>query len=244
MVVVPSERHEAVRAARRLTAWLTGDLPVSAALRAGLSDHGFDHSGSLLLAWREAETGVFEGALVDALDGPFECRFRWDPDAQLGNVEEVSRVSVGATEVRFDWTQMMATAIALRRRIAESPAQRELRLSAFEERHGVRLPDDYRGFMVDHDGWLGWTGSGDWLEIVSIDELEEWNLVPQTKTHPGLVLIGCDGSRELVGFDNRQQPAPVVLVQITSSGWEDAVVQAPSFSEFRVQLDQSGYRFE
>lgn len=244
MVVMASERHQGVSAARRLTAWLTDDLPVSAALRSGPSDQGFDHSGSLLLAWREADRGIFEGALVDASDGPFECRFHWDPDAQLGHVEEVSRVSVGATGAGFDWPQTAATAKAVRRLDAASPAQREERLSAFEERYGVRLPDDYRGFMVDHDGWLGWTGSGDWLEIVSIDELEECNLVPQTRTHPGLTLIGSDGGRELVGFDNRQDPAPVVLVQITSSGWEDAVVQAPSFSGFRVQLDQTGYRFE
>lgn len=40
---------------------------------------------------------------------------------------------------------------------------------------------------------------------------------------PGLIIIGTDGSREMLALDNRSEPSAVVLVDLVFSGWDGAV---------------------
>jgi hypothetical protein len=61
--------------------------------------------------------------------------------------------------------------------------------------------------------------------------------------HDGLLVIGGDGSSELIGFDLRRDPPPVVLLNITSAGWASALHQAPDFSTFWRQVTSDGFRF-
>jgi hypothetical protein len=52
----------------------------------------------------------------------------------------------------------------------------------------------------------------------------------RTDTHPGIAIIGGDGSREQLVLDLRHDPAPVLLVDITDSGWNSAIRQTDDVS--------------
>ena len=58
------------------------------------------------------------------------------------------------------------------------------------------------------------------------------------------MFIGSDGGGEGVGFDFRQDPPTVVLVNWVSAGWSEAIHQAYSFADFMVQRSAGdGYIF-
>lgn len=52
------------------------------------------------------------------------------------------------------------------------------------------------------------------------------------------MLIGGDGAGEAVGFDFRQEEPPVVLVNLVSAGWHEAIYQAPTFTAFMEQRER------
>lgn len=54
----------------------------------------------------------------------------------------------------------------------------------------------------------------------------------QIEGHPGFLAFGSDGSREVIGLDMRRTPPPVVMIDITSAGWDEALYQAPSLTDF------------
>jgi hypothetical protein len=91
---------------------------------------------------------------------------------------------------------------------------------------GVVLPADYRAFMVEQDGReVGET----LLSVHSLAEMVELNRATQDLQRaacPGLVYFASDSVREGFGWDYRQDPPPVVMVDITVTGWPDALVQA------------------
>ena len=118
----------------------------------------------------------------------------------------------------------------------------ETELAEAEQRLGVKFPADYRDYLLTHNGVKGWFGEV-YLELYSVSDV-----IGSTEAHdhqarqPGLVLIGGDGAGEAVGYDFRKIPPPVVLVNLVSAGWEDASLQAPTFSEFMAQRS-SGQEF-
>ncbi|HEX9354468.1 MAG TPA: hypothetical protein VF933_11720 [Streptosporangiaceae bacterium] len=42
-----------------------------------------------------------------------------------------------------------------------------------------------------------------------------------------VVILGSDGSREMLAVDTRSDPAPVVLIDIRAEGWQDADQASP-----------------
>jgi SMI1 / KNR4 family (SUKH-1) len=129
-------------------------------------------------------------------------------------------------------------------RVGESAASKEARLVHAEAALGVRFPDDFRTDICERDGAGLDLSSGDSLQLFAIDELPGQNQIPQVETHPGLIVFGSDGSRELFGFDFRRRPPPVVMVEITSAGWEEAIEQAPTFAGFLERMEREGAAFE
>jgi hypothetical protein len=67
--------------------------------------------------------------------------------------------------------------------------------------------------------------------------------VPLPGRLPGLVIIGTDGSRELLALDSRSQPSPVVLVDVVFTGWDDATWQAADLPTFLREYPQRGLRW-
>ncbi|NES27871.1 hypothetical protein GCE86_10110 [Micromonospora terminaliae] len=63
-------------------------------------------------------------------------------------------------------------------------------------------------------------------------------------THPGIAIIGGDGSRELLVLDLRREPAPVLLVDITSSGWDSAIRQADDVRQLIDRIEAGTFEFD
>jgi hypothetical protein len=83
------------------------------------------------------------------------------------------------------------------------------------------------------------------VEIFAADRLVDENTRGDLRRRfPYLLLFGSDGSREYLAYDLREQPPPVVMVEITAASPDDFVFQAPAFDEFLEQLPTMGLRFE
>ena len=65
-----------------------------------------------------------------------------------------------------------------------------------------------------------------------------------TDAHPGIAIIGGDGSREQLVLDLRHDPAPVLLVDITSSGWDSASSQADDVSVLIDRIEAGTFEFD
>jgi hypothetical protein len=115
-----------------------------------------------------------------------------------------------------------------------------------ERELGVSLPSDYRDFLRGQDGYAASYG-GAYVEIYSLAAMLAANrdlADLQRAACPGLVVFGSDGSREVLGWDYRTDPPPVVLVSITTESWADALPQAPDFGTLLTQLRATGsYRW-
>lgn len=59
---------------------------------------------------------------------------------------------------------------------------------------------------------------------------------------PG-VILGSDGSREMLAADTRSGPAPVVLIDISAEGWRDAVPQAGDVPELIERVEAGTFKF-
>jgi hypothetical protein len=58
------------------------------------------------------------------------------------------------------------------------------------------------------------------------------------------VVIGGDGSREMLVYDFREDPPALVLLDITAEGWPAALYQAPSLTALLEQFPQRGWSFD
>ncbi|MEW2087069.1 SMI1/KNR4 family protein [Streptomyces sp. NPDC005283] len=101
-------------------------------------------------------------------------------------------------------------------------------LAQVEHHFGVRFPQDYRDF-------LGTTGSlsqfvppaDDFLVIDALHELIGINEAGEfQKRFPGAVVIGGDGSRELLAYDFRQDTPLLVTLDVSAEDWSSAIHQA------------------
>lgn len=117
-------------------------------------------------------------------------------------------------------------------------------LHAVESRYGITLPGDYVSFLWNVHDPISLQGGG-FVDLWDINRVLDDNRdLLQRESHPGLIVVGTDGSRELIGFDFRKAPPPLVLVDISSAGWSDAFFQADSFSTFLDRLKARGFRWE
>lgn len=98
-----------------------------------------------------------------------------------------------------------------------------------ERKLGRPLPAAWRAYLQGAS-WFrrGWLPGGDYLWLNTpremLDLQEAWG--EATVAHPGIAVIGGDGSRELVVLDLRADPAPVLLADITSDGWDSTIPHA------------------
>ena len=120
-------------------------------------------------------------------------------------------------------------------------------LVAAESALGVVLPDDYRNFLKTSDGMAelmpdAYVNIWPLAEEVDICTTDAYVLADPDQ---GLLLIGSNGSGELLGLDLRSSPARVVLVNAISASWAEASAQAESVSRLIAQLREGGsYSFE
>lgn len=119
-------------------------------------------------------------------------------------------------------------------------------LAEVERALGVQFPSDYRAFIASRGGVDEFVPpAGDFLSIYAQGRLIELNAAAEAaERFPGGVIIGGDGSREMLTYDFRQQPPPLVLLDITAEGWDAAIHQAPSFAALMAEFPTTGWRFD
>ncbi|MDQ6948991.1 MAG: SMI1/KNR4 family protein [Actinomycetota bacterium] len=112
------------------------------------------------------------------------------------------------------------------------PGASEEAIREVEGELGIRFPDDFRTFVRAENGVEAWFGEM-YLMLYRIETLPELHRIHDHESYlPGFVFFGSDGRGELFGFDFRSPSPPIVMVGNVSSGWEDGLIQAGSFSEF------------
>lgn len=105
-------------------------------------------------------------------------------------------------------------------------------LDATEVALGRPLTPEHRALLAEENGSERWYGEV-FLTVYGTESLVAVNR--EIERHPGFLAFASDGSREVIGFDMRTTPPPVVMIDITSGGWEEALYQAASLTEFRSQ---------
>ncbi|MEV4761854.1 hypothetical protein AB0J89_04385 [Micromonospora chokoriensis] len=115
-----------------------------------------------------------------------------------------------------------------------------------EKALGRPLPAAWRTYLQG-ESWFrrGWMPSGAYVWLNSpremLDVHDAWDQA--TDEHPGIAIIGGDGSREQLVLDLRSDPAPVLLADITSSGWESATRQASDVSQLIDRIEAGTFEF-
>jgi len=111
----------------------------------------------------------------------------------------------------------------------------EAMIDAAENRLGQQFPDDYRTFLKSENGLARWFGDV-YLSLYTIEQVVELNEIHEHLAYqPELIHIGSDGGGEAIAFDFRQDPPSVILVNLVSTDWSEAILQAESFTEFMDQ---------
>ncbi|MBT2511411.1 SMI1/KNR4 family protein [Streptomyces sp. ISL-98] len=115
-----------------------------------------------------------------------------------------------------------------------------------ERRFGVRFPEDYRHFLATEGSMARFVPpADDFLMINAIAELIEVNEAGDFQERfPGSVVIGGDGSREMLTYDFRQEPPPLVLLDVSAQDWSSAIHQATSFSALLEQFSETGWKWD
>ncbi|WP_031513137.1 SMI1/KNR4 family protein [Streptomyces sp. NRRL F-5123] len=119
-------------------------------------------------------------------------------------------------------------------------------IAQVEHTFKVRFPQDYRDF-------LGTTGSlsqfvppaDDFLMVYALDELIGINEAGEfQKRFPGALVIGGDGSRELLAYDFRQNTPPLVTLDVSAEDWSSAIHQAATLSALLDQFPETGWKWD
>ncbi|MEU9313488.1 SMI1/KNR4 family protein [Streptomyces sp. NPDC048256] len=120
------------------------------------------------------------------------------------------------------------------------------RIAQAERRFGVRFPEDYRHFLATEGSIARFVPpADDFLMINAIAELIEVNEAGDFQERfPGSVVIGGDGSREMLTYDFRQEPPPLVLLDVSAQDWSSAIHQATSFSALLEQFPETGWTWD
>jgi hypothetical protein len=112
-------------------------------------------------------------------------------------------------------------------------------------RLGCQFPAAWREYLQGQS-WLsrGWLESGCYLTLVppgeAADQVDAWQ--PAAQSLPGLVILGTDGSREMLAVDDRDGRSTVVLVDITAGSWQEAIPQMP-IKQFIAQIEAGTFNF-
>jgi len=125
-------------------------------------------------------------------------------------------------------------------------AASESQIAEIERRFGVRLPDDYRRFLLTRGSMSEFLPpANSYLQIGPVDDVIPVNDAGDIQRRfPGALIIGSDGSREMLAYDFRQGHSPLVLLDITAEDWSDAIYQALSLTALLAQLPERGWLFD
>ena len=129
---------------------------------------------------------------------------------------------------------------------------------------------DYRGPVADAEfaeaeqelgrplpaAWRAYLQGGSWLRRGTLEsESFVWMNAPRemlelqaewgdsTLDHPGIAIIGGSGARERIVLDLRANPAPVLLADNSSGGWDDAILQFPDVGKLIAAIEDGTFTY-
>lgn len=122
----------------------------------------------------------------------------------------------------------------------------ESQITQVEQHFGVQFPPDYRYFLTTQGSMSQFVlPADDFLMINAISELIEVNDAGEFQERfPGSLVIGGDGSRELLTYDFGQDPPPLVLLDVSAPDWSSALHQASSFASFLEGFSRTGWKWD
>ena len=125
-------------------------------------------------------------------------------------------------------------------------AASEDQIAEIESRFGVRTPDDHRRVLLTRGSMSEFLPpANSYVQIGPMDDVVPVNKAGDIQTRfPGALVIGSDGSREMLAYDFRQGQSPLVLLDLTAQDWSDAVYQASSLTALLAQLPERGWLFD
>ena len=102
-----------------------------------------------------------------------------------------------------------------------------------EKKLGIAFPDDYKDFILEHNGAEGAIGENAYLVIWSMDDIamlnEEYGVSDFT---PELVYFGSDGGEMAYAFDKRTSPFSIVEFPFEALDVSEASLISDSFDVF------------
>jgi hypothetical protein len=112
-------------------------------------------------------------------------------------------------------------------------------LQSLERDLNIRIPDDYRAFMMSHNGGEGFIGR-QYLILWRAEEIMPFNRDYQVSEYaPGILLFASSGGGEGFGFDTRLDGLPVVQVPFVGLDLKYAQCVANGFSELLERMSVS-----
>jgi hypothetical protein len=109
-------------------------------------------------------------------------------------------------------------------------------LDQYFAKFGKEVPDDLRDILEASDSAEGFVNENH-LMLWAIRELLEYNRTTQVDlSAPGLILFGSDGGGETYALDSRGSGLPVIKVPAIGMSLKEAILQAPTFTEFLEKL--------
>jgi hypothetical protein len=117
-----------------------------------------------------------------------------------------------------------------------------------EQALGLSIPKTWRGYLQSASSFRsGRMNGGAYVELLSpLESVRMAEAGERSPVLPGALEIGSDGSRERIVLDLRGASPRVMLVDITCTGWEDALLQATTFEGFIASIEDGSceFRFE
>jgi hypothetical protein len=119
--------------------------------------------------------------------------------------------------------------------IALPPASAEA-LRAAERAIGRTLPEDYKTFLLEHNGGDGFVGTG-YVILWQAEELSKFkDGYEVSKYAPELLLFGSNGGGDGFAFDTRTSPYRVMQVPFVGMSRADEFRAAGSFTELLMRM--------